>query len=176
MHRDEFSALGKVDISNIRITATDTAGSSYFTLTDSKGKFALYIPYAGAYNVKINNIFNEHFDLERNNVTLEFDGFKQFEILFVFDEKKRSINFNNNLDDSNNGFDGPINNNSILKDPSERNNNNNIRNNNSSNNRPVKSFNSTSKSFEESVIEVDTNAAVKYIDKLFEGLDDENDF
>ena len=44
-------------------------------------------------DLNINNIFYENFDLRQNNFLVQFNGYKQFEVNFVFDEKVRRINF-----------------------------------------------------------------------------------
>ncbi|MDI3528170.1 MAG: hypothetical protein PWR03_2354 [Tenuifilum sp.] len=93
LNRSKLSGLGKVDVSNIRITATDSKGNMYSTLTDKNGEFTIYAPVTDEYIVTINNIFYENFDLRQNNFRVQFNGYKQFEVNFVFDEKVRRINF-----------------------------------------------------------------------------------
>lgn len=94
--RDPLSSFGSIDISNIRIIAEDTQGRTYSALTDQTGHFVLYTPKADYYIVKINNIFYESFDLQQSEFIVKFNGYKQFEVTFVFEEKKRKINFDNN--------------------------------------------------------------------------------
>ncbi len=93
LNRSRLSGLGKVDVSNVRITATDSHGRSFSTLTNSNGEFTLFAPVTDEYIVTINNIFYENFDLRQNNFVVQFNGYKQFEVNFVFDEKVRRINF-----------------------------------------------------------------------------------
>ncbi|MDX9771740.1 MAG: OmpA family protein, partial [Tenuifilaceae bacterium] len=81
------------DVSNVRITATDSQGRSYSTLTDRNGEFVLFAPITDEYIVSINNIYYENFDLRQNSFLVQFNGYKQFEVNFVFDEKVRRINF-----------------------------------------------------------------------------------
>jgi len=93
LNRSRLSGLGRVDVSNVRITATDSQGRSYSTLTDRNGEFVLFAPITDEYIVSINNIYYENFDLRQNSFLVQFNGYKQFEVNFVFDEKVRRINF-----------------------------------------------------------------------------------
>jgi len=93
LNRDPLTSLGPLDISNIRVTAEDTKGHTYSALSDKDGNFVLYTPQADHYVVKINNVFYESFDLQQSEFIVKFNGFKQFEITFVFNEKKRKISF-----------------------------------------------------------------------------------
>ncbi len=93
LNRSRLSGLGKIDLSNVRLTATDSHGRSFSTLTNGNGEFTLFAPITDEYIVNINNIFYENFDLRQNNFVVQFNGYKQFEVNFVFDEKVRRINF-----------------------------------------------------------------------------------
>ncbi len=93
LNRSRLSGLGRVDVSNVRITATDSQGRSYSTLTDKDGSFVLFAPITDEYILTMNNIFYENFDLRQNNFRVQFNGYKQFEVNYVFDEKVRRINF-----------------------------------------------------------------------------------
>lgn len=93
MHRSKLSNLGTIDISNIKVTATDASGKIYSTLTDKNGKFVIYVPNVEKYTVSLNNIFREHFELEQNTFEVQLNGYKQFELSFIFTEKQRRINF-----------------------------------------------------------------------------------
>ncbi|MDA3866348.1 MAG: OmpA family protein, partial [Salinivirgaceae bacterium] len=83
---------------NIKVTATDSRGNIYSTLTNSDGEFIIYVPNVDVYKVKMNNIFYEHFNLEQNEYRVELNGYRQFEVNFILNEKRRRINFSNNLD------------------------------------------------------------------------------
>ncbi|HEY4798082.1 MAG TPA: hypothetical protein VII99_03295, partial [Bacteroidia bacterium] len=61
INRDEFSSLGAISTANIRITATDSLGNSFPTLTAADGSYVLYVPTAGEYNVSINKVFDDQF-------------------------------------------------------------------------------------------------------------------
>ena len=93
LNRSRLSGLGRIDLSNVRITATDSQGRSYSTLSDKNGDFILFAPITDEYILSVNNIFYENFDLRQNNFIVQFNGYKQFEVNFVFDEKVRRINF-----------------------------------------------------------------------------------
>ncbi|MHC1704082.1 MAG: OmpA family protein [Tenuifilaceae bacterium] len=100
LNRSRLSGLGKLDVSNVRITVTDSKGRVYSTLTDKNGEFVLFAPITDQYNVNINNIYYENFDLRQNNFKVQFNGYKQFEVNFVFDEKVRRINFSPTAQDN----------------------------------------------------------------------------
>ncbi len=98
LNRSKLSNLGNISPANIKITATDSKGNVYSTLTDKNGNFILYVPTVDKYKIHMNNIYYEHFNLEQNNFTVELNGYKQFEINFILNEKRRRINFSNNLE------------------------------------------------------------------------------
>ncbi|MFN8258736.1 MAG: OmpA family protein [Bacteroidales bacterium] len=97
LNRDPLSAMGPQDISNIRVIAEDTKGNTYSALTDKEGNFVLYTPVADYYIVRINNVFYESFDLQQSEYIVKFNGYKQFRVTFVFNEKKRTINYDTDL-------------------------------------------------------------------------------
>lgn len=103
LNRSRLSGLGKIDASNVRITATDSQGRSHTTLTDKNGEFVLFAPVTDEYILTINNIYYENFDLRQNNFLVQFNGYKQFEVNFVFDEKVRRIQFASGQDDQQTG-------------------------------------------------------------------------
>ena len=92
LNRTKHSALGDIPIDNIKITVEGNE-KIYSTLTDKDGNFELYIPVADYYKVKITNIFREHFNLRNEFYIVKFNGYKQFELSFDFDEKERTIAF-----------------------------------------------------------------------------------
>ncbi len=97
LNRSKLSNLGHIDVSNIKVTATDSRGRMFSTLTDKYGKFVIYVPNIEKYIVSINNIFREHFELEQNAFEVQLNGYKQFELTFIFTEKQRRINFNQQI-------------------------------------------------------------------------------
>ncbi|NPA67258.1 MAG: OmpA family protein [Chlorobi bacterium] len=109
LHRSKHSALGEIPLDNIKITVEGN-GKTYSALTDKDGYFELYIPVSDYYMVKVNNIFREHFKLRNESYMVKFNGYKQFELSFDFDEKERKIHFDENdflitdEDEDNNNF------------------------------------------------------------------------
>ncbi len=99
LNRDPLSAFGNIELGNIRVIAEDTKGNTYSALTDNQGNFVIYTPVADHYVVKINNIFYESFELQQPEYIVKFNGYKQFEVTFVFNEKKRQINFDNEINE-----------------------------------------------------------------------------
>jgi len=93
LNRSKLSNLGQIDPSNVKVTAEDSYGKKYSTLTGVNGEFIIYVPKIDNYKVKINNIFYENFELEQNNYKIQLNGYRQFEVNYVFNEKKRKINF-----------------------------------------------------------------------------------
>lgn len=102
LNRSKLSNLGKIDVSNIKITATDLEGRQYSTLTDKEGRFVIFVPNVNKYIVSVNNIFYENFELQQNNFEIQLNGYKQFEIAFIFNEKRRRIRFNTEYEFSQN--------------------------------------------------------------------------
>lgn len=101
VRRDEFSSVAYVSPGNIKVTATDSLGQTHAALTNPDGSFILYAPQAGAYKVHVNNIFGENFVLRQNDFVVDFNGLKEFTVTFIFEEQKRKINFQGDV----NGFD-----------------------------------------------------------------------
>lgn len=94
LNRDEYSSLGNITISNVRVIATDSLGNSYPALTSPDGSYVLYVPQDGTYSVNVNNVFGDNFSLQESNYAVSFSGEKNFSLDFVFNEKKRQINLN----------------------------------------------------------------------------------
>jgi len=92
LNRTKHSALGEIPINNIKIVVEGNE-KTYSTLTDKEGNFELYIPVADYYKVRVTNIFREHFNLRQEYYIVKFNGYKQFELSFDFDEKDRKIAF-----------------------------------------------------------------------------------
>ena len=95
LKRDPNSNEGKIDLSNIRISAQSEQGDNYSVLSDSKGGFILSIPQAGHYKISMNEVLGDNFSLEKSEYTVDFNGIKRIVVDFVFVEKERGINFNN---------------------------------------------------------------------------------
>ncbi len=93
LNRSKLSTLGRIDVSNIRVTAVDARDNTISTLTDSQGKFELYAPSLDDYTVSIRDIFQDHFNLRQNDFIVHLNAYRQFEVNFVFDERRRRIDF-----------------------------------------------------------------------------------
>jgi len=93
--RDEYSSVGSVSVANIRITATDSLGNSFSALTAQDGSYTLYVPRAREYKIAINNVFSDQFILEEQEYAVRFNGAKEFQVDFIFNEKKRLMNIAN---------------------------------------------------------------------------------
>lgn len=92
LKRDEFSSLGSISVANIRVIATDSSGNNFMALTANDGSYVIYVPQAGNYRVSANNVFEDQFVPQETEYVVSFDGSKEFEINFIFNEKKRKIN------------------------------------------------------------------------------------
>ncbi len=93
MNRSRLSTLGRIELGNIKVTAVDSKGRETATLTDSRGHFEMYVPSIDYYVVSIRDIFSDHFNLRQNHFRANLNGFKQFEVNFVFDEIRRHVEF-----------------------------------------------------------------------------------
>lgn len=93
LNRSRLSNLGRIEVGNIKVTATDSKGRPTSTLTDGNGYFEMYVPSVDSYVVTVNNIFRDHFNLRQNDFRANLNGFKQFEVNFIFDEIRRQIEF-----------------------------------------------------------------------------------
>ena len=92
--KDEFSSLrnNNPELSRIRVTAVDSAGMTYSTLTGEDGKFEIYVP-AGEYRVSINQkVLGDNFILEQNAIPVTLmGGMEAYNISFHLKEKERQI-------------------------------------------------------------------------------------
>lgn len=93
LNRSKLSNLGAISISNIKVSAENSKGKKYSSLTDANGNFVIYVPSVDIYKVRLNNIFFENFEVEQNDYQVQLNGYRQFEVNFTFNEKKRKINF-----------------------------------------------------------------------------------
>jgi hypothetical protein len=91
--RDPNSTEGKMDVSGVRITAFGEKGENYMALTDNLGEYVLCVPTANRYKVHINNVFGEQFNIEANEVEVQFTQSKTINADFTFVEKQRGIQF-----------------------------------------------------------------------------------
>ncbi|MDD3078840.1 MAG: hypothetical protein PHH37_07020 [Paludibacter sp.] len=92
--RDPNSSEGKISLEGVRITATGLNGETYSVLTDSYGAYILDVPNADKYTVKVINVFGENFNIDADEVHVQFTKNKTVNLDFTFIEKRREINFN----------------------------------------------------------------------------------
>ena len=78
------------DLSNLRVSAFD--GQDIFTLTDSKGKYEMYVPY-GEYTISLDeNIMGNKFRLLENNFDIKLDqDTESVFVTFYLVEKRKKI-------------------------------------------------------------------------------------
>jgi hypothetical protein len=91
--RDPNSSEGKIEVGGVRITVTGQKGETYSVLTDNFGAFLLSVPKADKYTVHINNVFGEQFNIDTNEMQVQFTQNKTINVDFTFIEKKRGIQF-----------------------------------------------------------------------------------
>lgn len=95
LNRDEFSSLGNVSVANIRVTATDSSGNNFMALTGRDGSYVIYVPHAGNYRIIASDVFDGKFVPQETEYIVSFNGAKEFQVNFIFNEKKRKINVKN---------------------------------------------------------------------------------
>ncbi|HYK76373.1 MAG TPA: hypothetical protein VEV16_05305 [Daejeonella sp.] len=91
MVKDPFSKQ-TFNPANIRITAIDSKGETYSTLTDYDGNFSLNLP-ADQYIIKINEkVFTEEFRVLQDTFTADLMESREADVTFEIRERKRQIN------------------------------------------------------------------------------------
>lgn len=91
--RDEFSDKGLVNVNGVRVEAVNEKGETFAALTDQSGHYVINVPQAGYFTVRVNNVFGEGFEIDKDKFLIQFDGFKQYTVDFTFYEGKKEINF-----------------------------------------------------------------------------------
>ncbi|MDP4239748.1 MAG: hypothetical protein Q8904_09815 [Bacteroidota bacterium] len=91
--RDPNSSEGKIDLSGIRVTASGMNGETYSTLTDNFGAYVLNVPNANRYKIHVNNVFGEHYNIDTNEMEVQFAQNKAINLDFTFIEKLRGVDF-----------------------------------------------------------------------------------
>lgn len=91
LHRDKFTQA-KYSLQNIRVSVQGNE-ELHTSLTDADGYFEVVIPISETYKIWVNNVFKENFNLRQKYYKIRFNGYKQYEVNFDFDEKKREIIF-----------------------------------------------------------------------------------
>ncbi len=96
--RDPNSTEGKISLSGIRVTALGVNGEVYSVLTDKFGVYILNVPKGDKFRVRVNNVFGEQFQIERDEMEVQFTQNRTINLDFVFIEKRREIRFNGGND------------------------------------------------------------------------------
>ena len=96
LERDPNSSKGNINLQGVRVKAVSTTGEIFTTLTDKNGYYSLSVPHSGHYKVSVNNIFGNQFYINNNQMVIQFDGFKIFNLDFEFIEGKRKVNIKGN--------------------------------------------------------------------------------
>lgn len=91
---EKFSNDEKIDVGGVRVTAKSESGDVFYALTDNSGSFVISIPSSGYYTVSLNDIFNDDFLLQNNDILVDFNGYKEFEVNFILKQKPRTLNMN----------------------------------------------------------------------------------
>ena len=94
MKRDPNSREGKIDLDGVRITAVNPKGETFSVLSEKDGSFLLSVPNADTFTVRMTNVFGQHFDVENDEVVVQFVSSKTVNIDFSVVERRRGINFN----------------------------------------------------------------------------------
>ena len=93
--RDQNSLEGKIDLKGIRVTATGEKGESFSALTDNFGGYLLTVATANKYKIHVNNVFGELFNIDTDEMEVQFAQSKAINLDFSFFEKRRDIQFEN---------------------------------------------------------------------------------
>lgn len=93
LKKSNFSSVGMVDLTNIRVTAIDSSGKEYSALTDKMGSYTIYVPKNKKYKLVVKNVFGGKMSLNKNNIPVSMIDLDKFMVNFVVQEKKRRINF-----------------------------------------------------------------------------------
>lgn len=91
-NKNKFSKT-KIEVSNIRVTATDDKGNEYYTLTDNSGNYKISVPDANHFIVTINNPFLKDIRLKQKSFKVNFEEENDVIVNFEFYEKKKKVNF-----------------------------------------------------------------------------------
>ena len=94
LERDKFGADKKVNLGNIRITAIKQGdGKTFSTLTNSNGRFTMFIPNGDYIMVVNEDAASRGFNFMQNNIPLTINkDFENYNVSFYLSENKRKIN------------------------------------------------------------------------------------
>lgn len=84
---------GKIDMTNIKVTAYNKLGNSYSTFTRKDGSFAIFAPGNHTYQIRIKNVFGKSFRILRNDIPLLLVDTTTTPVVFEIVEQNRKINF-----------------------------------------------------------------------------------
>lgn len=93
LQKDRFSGLqATADLSRILVTATDSTGKVYQSITDKNGDYILYLP-PGDFSLSMDeSILGKSFVVLKNNSELSLMGVESYNFNFYIIEKKRKVN------------------------------------------------------------------------------------
>ncbi|HXC06235.1 MAG TPA: hypothetical protein VNZ86_15865 [Bacteroidia bacterium] len=93
LEREKFSEDVTLDLSRIKITATDSFGKPFPAVTDKHGSYVIYVPL-GKYTITMDEkILDDAFNLTQNNYPVVLkQGVENIYTPFYIVEKKRKIN------------------------------------------------------------------------------------
>lgn len=94
LKRDPNSREGKIDLDGVRITAINPKGETFSVLSQKDGSFILSVPNADTFTVRMTNVFGQYFDVENDEVVVQFISSKTVNVDFSVMERRRGINFN----------------------------------------------------------------------------------
>jgi hypothetical protein len=93
IQKDRYSGLqSTADLSRILVTATDSSGKVYQSITDSKGEYTIYVP-PGKFDLSMDeSILGKSFVVLKNNAEIKLQGVESYNYNFYIIEKKRKVN------------------------------------------------------------------------------------
>jgi hypothetical protein len=94
LEREKFANENKnVILTNIRVTAMDSSGNTFSTLTNANGQFNMFLP-AGNYDIIVNQgVLGKRFEFVQNKISVHINNnVSNYNISFYVREKQRKIN------------------------------------------------------------------------------------
>jgi len=91
--RERFSQFNEhLNLANIRVTAIDSVGKNYSTLTDNTGSFSIFLP-SGQYIINVNEAaLGDRFEVLKNNLPVLLNSeVENYNMSFFVVEKRRKI-------------------------------------------------------------------------------------
>lgn len=91
IQKDKFTLFNVLNLTGIRITAKDSAGNNFYTLTNDQGEFMIFLP-VNSYVISINkNALSGSFEIENPIQPITIAKDHTNEIQFNVKEKKRQV-------------------------------------------------------------------------------------